>query len=366
MIKRIFIIFIILLVSPVQAEFFPLGISEFDFVYDRFEREQALKISRFDYQLGAYNYNIRNFFYVANRDGTLSGMELVRNPYPFEYLSAYHKNKLGLIGFFTEDFNSTKEKRAEAYESFRGGLFFNINKKIQIFANFKLDEEVANDQNYTGKKWRGLAGNVENSIFIYKFRNMDFIAGRFASFWGSRNSLLLASKVNLDGLESHWRFGKITFTYKLAQLDDLKHDINIFNNFENRYFAGHRLDIHFSENFRFGMFETIIFGGEGRQIDLAYLNPLLLYHAVQLNKDVNDNTFLGFDFDYQPRAGMNIYSQLVVDDFQIDKKVQGDQEPNEIGLLIGFYVADVIRQMDIKAEYSKVTNRTYNQNLSRK
>ncbi len=345
--KKILLLFIILILfQPVKANYIPFGTAEFEFVYDRMERNNTIELSRFDHQLGFYlNYDSENL--------------------PFNYLSKPTKGEIGFLGFFTEDIFSKKENHAIAYESFRGGLFFCPTKKIQIFANFKLDEKIANDKNYTGKKWRGLAGNVENSIFIFKLKNLDFIAGRFASFWGPRNSLLLASNVALDGFESRWRYGKLTFTYKFAQLDDLQHNINNSTIFENRYFAGHRVDFHFLDNFRLGLFETIIFGGEGRQIDLAYLNPLLLYHAVQLNKDVNDNTFLGFDFDYQPKAGINLYGQLVVDDFQIDKRVQGDQEPNEIGLLIGSYVVDLIKSVDIKAEYSRVTNRTYNQNLTR-
>ncbi|MEA1980255.1 MAG: hypothetical protein U9N54_04700, partial [candidate division Zixibacteria bacterium] len=218
--KKIFFLFIILILfQPVKANYIPVGVAEFEFVYDRMERNNAVELSRFDHQLGFYlNFDSENL--------------------PFNYLSEPTNGEIGFLGFFTEDINSTKEKRAEAYESFRGGLFFCPTKKIKIFANFKLDEKIANDKNYTGKKWRGLAGNVQNSIFIFKLKNLDFIAGRFASFWGPRNSLLLASNVALDGFESRWRYGKLTFTYKMAQLDDLQHNINDSTIFENRYFAG--------------------------------------------------------------------------------------------------------------------------------
>jgi len=39
---------------------------------------------------------------------------------------------------------------------------------------------------------------------------------------------------------------------------------------------------------------------------------------------------------------VNLFGQLVVDDWQIDNKSQGDQEPNEYGLLVGGYLADFL------------------------
>jgi hypothetical protein len=114
-----------------------------------------------------------------------------------------------------------------------------------------------------------------------------------------------------------------------------------------------------------GLFETIIWGGVGRSIEPAYLNPMLFFHAFQLNRNVNDNTFLGFDFDYKPIAGLDLYGQLMIDDFQIEKKSQGDQEPNEYGALVGGYFADFRPRWDLQCEYRRVTNRTYNQGYAR-
>jgi hypothetical protein len=114
-----------------------------------------------------------------------------------------------------------------------------------------------------------------------------------------------------------------------------------------------------------GFFETVIFGGTGRQVDFFYLNPILFFHADQLNEFVDDNTFMGVDFTFKPNSGWKLYGQLLVDDFQVDNKTSEDNEPNEIAFMLGSYAVDVIRSTDLRVEYSRVTNRTFNQSHER-
>jgi len=169
----------------------------------------------------------------------------------------------------------------------------------------------------------------------------------------------------MDGFGYSYRWGRITASYRLAQLDRTTTTEENETLFENRFFAAHRLDIDLSRNLRIGFFETVLFGGAGRQVDLFYLNPLIFYHGTQLNEQVNDNTTIGFDFSYNLAVGYRFYGQLLVDDIQVDNESQGDQEPDQIGLIAGCYLADLIPEFDIKLEYSRVNNWTFNQMLPR-
>ncbi len=76
---------------------------------------------------------------------------------------------------------------------------------------------------------------------------------------------------------------------------------------------------------------------------------------------MNDNSIVGFDFDVQPRNGFLLWGQVLVDDIQLDNKTQGDQEPSQFGLLVGGYLSDIFSQTDIKFEYERITNWTFNQ-----
>ncbi|UCD64769.1 MAG: hypothetical protein JSW34_04860 [Candidatus Zixiibacteriota bacterium] len=345
-VKKIILILIFLILShqPCIGSLLPVGKIEYEFVYDRLERQEALEPDLFDFQLGPYRDNDGSF-----RFG------------PFEYLRRPAPGKLTVFSFVGEDFYSAKAQSAQGYESLRGGFSAVPMEKLFVYGNFLLDESRAEDETYTGKKWRGLAGGVEQAFACFRAGPMEITLGRFASFWGPRNSLVLASHVALDGLAYKYRWGRLVLSYRLARLDGLSPEQDSVEQFENRFLAAHRLDIHFSTRFRLGLFETIVFGGPGRQVDLVYLNPIVFFHADQLNDGVDDNTLLGFDFTFVPRGGLKLFGQLLVDDFQIEKESQSDQEPDQYGLIAGAQWAEVMPQTDLALEYSRVTNWTFNQ-----
>ncbi len=326
----------------------PLGRLEFDFIYERFERLQTQNGGLFDYQVGPYA--------LTNQEFDIA---------PLYYLNQESPEKLNFFAIAGEDYRAAHQSSAKSFESLRGGLTGHPFEKIYVYGNFVLDESRAANPGYTGKKWRGLAGDVEQAFAYYHTDRFNLTLGRFASFWGLRQSLVLSSNKALDGIGYSLNWGRLTLSYRLARLDGLNPDEDSVAQFENRFFAGHRLDVHFNEQLRVGLFETVIFGGPGRQIELYYLNPIIFFHGSQLNDGADDNTFLGLDFDYLPVNGVRLYGQLLVDDIQIENKSQGDQEPNEIGILLGTHWVNAFKNTDIKTSYTRVTSRTYNQGNSR-
>lgn len=335
-------------VDSLAAPVIPTGQLEYDFIYERIERLQTLDGGLFDYQIGPY---------------VLAGDSF--NIAPLYYLNPESSERLTFFGSGGENYSAAKYSSSTGFESFRGGLVGQPFKKIYMYGNFVLDESRAGDPNYTGKKWRGLAGDVEQAFAYYHTDRFNLTLGRFSSFWGPRNSLVLSSNVAMDGVGYTISWGRLSLSYRIARLDGLNPDEDSVMQFENRFFAGHRLDVHFNPQLRVGFFETVIFGGPGRQVELYYLNPIIFFHGSQLNDGADDNTFVGFDFDYLPKKGVRLFGQLLVDDFQIDNNSQGDREPNEIGILLGTHWVNVFRNIDMKTEYTRVTNRTYNQGQER-
>lgn len=326
----------------------PVGQPEYDFLYGRMEREHALSRDRFDYQVGPYRFDYDRF-------------ELG----PLENLKAAQGVSVDLFGFAGERIDVQKEKRGTAFESLRAGFAARPVKSVFVYAAFRLDEELAKDPDYNGKVWRGFAGDVEQAFGYFDTDKFSLVAGRYASFWGPQSSLIFGPHQKLDGLGYTFKLGRLSVSYRLARLDGLSPEEDSTMSFENRYVAAHRFDFHFADNLRAGLFEMVVFGGAGRTIDLFYLNPLIFFHGTQLNEDTNDNTAVGIDFDWQPMLGLSIYGQMLLDDIQIDNDVPTDKEPAEYGVIAGVYVADLMSDFDIKAEYSRVTNWTFNQMLPR-
>lgn len=326
----------------------PVGPWEHRFLYDRMERTQALSPDRFDYQLGPHRLD------TALLSAT-----------PFENFATVSGTKLAAFTSAGELFRSIRDSRATGYELLRGGVALRPLEKLFVYGSFILDEARAKDPAYVGKKWRGFAGDVDQAFATWQNEKFDLTVGRFASFWGNQRSLVLGSGVALDGFGYSFRWGKVTVSYRLARLDPLRRNVDSTTQVENRFFAGHRFDFHVSRQLRVGLFETVVFGGPGRQIEFFYLNPLIFFHGSQVNEGANDNTLVGFDVSYKPWLGWHLYGQVIIDDLQIEKKTQSDQEPDEIGFLVGGYVANFIPQTDVRLEYSRVNNWTFNQNLSR-
>jgi len=342
--KILLVLFLTFAAGSCAAELLPLAGPEARFVYEDLQRLDARSLERYDFQLGPYRLD-RDDFHLG----------------PFESLRQIPNRSLRLFGFVGEDFRTAKESSASGFESLRGGLAARPSDDLFVYANFVLDEARAQDETYTGKKWRGFAGDVENAFLHYQTGRWQFMVGRFASFWGMPDAMVLSSGVSLDGFAYRFRWGRLTLSYRLARLDGLSPDTDSLDRFENRYFAAHRLDIHLSHRLRVGLFETIIFGGPGRQVELYYLNPLIFFHGSQINEGNNDNSLVGFDLVYKPRLGIKLYGQFVIDDFQIDDRDQNDQEPNETAWLVGGHWVDPTSSLDLEIEYSRVTNRTFNQ-----
>jgi hypothetical protein len=312
------------------------------------EREQTFSLLKLDYQLGPYRFELLPF-----------------SPGPFDRVAQARGTQAAVFGSLREEISGSRYARGRAYESIRAGFAASPSRNLFVWGNFVLDEQKAKDPLYTGKKWRGLAGDVEQAFVQYHNGGFNLQAGRFASFWGGRHSLILGPNTVMDGLAYCLRWGRLALSYRLAKLDGRSPEQSGIGAFENRYLAGHRVDVHLSKRLRIGVSEMVLFGGPGRQVEFAYLNPILFFHSSQLNSNSDDNTLVAVDFDFKPVNRLRLYGQLLVDDFQIEKKKQSDQEPDEYGLVAGLYLADWADGWDLKGEYSRVTNRTFNQPLPR-
>jgi hypothetical protein len=280
-------------------------------------------------------------------------------------------NRLRLFNITVQRFQTQRRSRAQDLALLMGGLRYRLSPYFGALVLFNLDRAKAVDPDYTGKKWRGLAGDVETAALYFTKGELTLTLGRERVFWGPQpiNLILSETAEPLDLFSARYRKGRLHFSFLFARLDETRPDSVDFLRLsdrtfrDNRYLVGHRLDITLHKSFRLGLFETVLFGGEGRPPELYYLNPLQFFHTAQLNEQQDDNTILGFDFTYYPWANFGVYGQFIIDDFQIDRRSQGDQEPDELGFLLGVYKAGRTGTLspDLKLEYVRLTNRTYHQ-----
>ncbi|MCF0237544.1 MAG: hypothetical protein HUK24_03000, partial [Sphaerochaetaceae bacterium] len=108
------------------------------------------------------------------------------------------------------------------------------------------------------------------------------------------------------------------------------------------FFMAHRLEWRaFNNKFTFALTEGVMYMSKDNRIDITAVLPSMLYHNNYTRS--NTNSILGFEADYTPINGLNIYASVVIDEFNLpgepkpsDVILVGDPaEPNGIGFLGG-------------------------------
>jgi len=277
-----------------------------------------------------------------------------------------------LFAIATEQYQGRRDQTARDLFSGIVGARYQFSHHLDATVMFQLDREKATDPTYTGGKWRGLAGELETAALYYSTERLLLTLGRQRVYWGPKpaNLILNATAPPMDLFSVDFNRGRLGFHFLFARLDRSRPDSTDLGRFpeyefarDNRYFVGHRLEIRLHRTLLLGLFETSVFGGEGRTPEMYYLNPLQFFHGAQLNEGTDDNTILGLDLTWLPCPGWGLHGQLIIDDFQIDDQVLGDQEPNEIGLMAGVTRTGPMGSWrpDVSLEYVRITNRTYHQ-----
>jgi len=225
---------------------------------------------------------------------------------------------------------------------------------LDPYATDQPDSRAGNP-NYIGKEWHGLSGYTEQAYFLWqtKFSRLTFGRSYILTGPGRNGNLMFSGAARpMDQLRIEFFLKYFSFQSVFAQLDQMDG--------ANRYLNSHRLTL-FINGFRFSLTETLLYGGKDKQLELTFLNPFLFYHGEQLNgPNLLGNTLGSLEITYVG-SRWRVYTELLIDDIQLDKQEPGDLEPNEIGVLAGFDLADPfgVEGLYLGLEYTALTNRTY-------
>jgi hypothetical protein len=245
--------------------------------------------------------------------------------------------------------------------------------KAQIGPNFfactryMIDENLAKDSDYDGKVWKGFAGDAAQAYLAFNLPYFKMLLGRERIAWGQKSTgglILSENAFPLDMVKIQGGWGVFQGSSFFAFLSSLgTTDSSGELSRVSRYLSGHRISLNLFSKIQLGLSETVVYGGENRQVEAYYLNPLLWYHGAQLNEKRDDNTFFAFDFNLRPKRDIVLYGEFLIDDLQIEKKSQGDKEPNELAYFGGLSLLDPfgLRGVEINVEYMRINNWTYNQ-----
>ena len=112
-----------------------------------------------------------------------------------------------------------------------------------------------------------------------------------------------------------------------------------------RYGAFHRLALNVTDRLQVGLYESIIFATQEDStvsrtgFDLAYLNPIIFYRAVERDLGSPDNAMIGIDADWIVTPGLRAYGQFVLDEFQFSQLGTG-WWGNKWGWMLGTHLTE--------------------------
>jgi len=234
------------------------------------------------------------------------------------------------------------------------------------YRNFKIINQMflSTDSNSTkkggGKKIKGFFGYTNQGYLEYQneigLLQNKWVYGRYYLKNGfSKMGDLLVSKDSrsFDGFYWKINYKNIEGSFNAIQLEEI-------NNYK-RYLTIHSLKFKVNNRFTFLFSESSLYSSDKGGFNLQLLNPVIFWVPERENYPIvqaNGLLYLGLEFIFRP--GLSFYSELLIDDWQINKKTKGDLEPNEYGLVFGLDIEDLLFQgFNFWAEYTKITNRTY-------
>ncbi len=238
--------------------------------------------------------------------------------------------------------------------------------RIEGFVSYIVNLRWAHEDNYRGRQWAGFAGRPDQVYLRTSGDNWGLQLGKDYISWGE-GLMLGREHTPFESLDFELEFGPFNFSGFTGFLNSMMYfepfmTDSFIGRYANRYLAGHRLEF-VSEHFSIALNEIMLYGGLGRMPEISYVVPFYWYHAEQLNRGLDDNTFLGGDFKvlFPP---VRFTGEVLVDDIQVESETQSDEEPPEIGIAGQLDYGGTVfsKWVTLRARYEGVTNWTYNQN----
>lgn len=159
-----------------------------------------------------------------------------------------------------------------------------------------------------------------------EFFNFQFGHGKHFIGEGHRSLFLSDNAFNYPYLKIKTAFWKLNYVNLFTQMRDLVQN-NSTNKleFHKKYVSAHYLSINATKKFNIGLFEAVVYQDSTEQLDINYLNPVILYRPVEFAVGSRSgNVLIGISMSYKIRGKMMLYGQMMIDEFKFSEVFKGD------------------------------------------
>jgi hypothetical protein len=196
-----------------------------------------------------------------------------------------------------------------------------------------------------------------------KHINMQFGYDRFKIGPGFRSMLMSDFGPPYTFLKIQTRVWRINYTnYFTARTADRNNASGTTpdNPYPVKYVTSHHLSINITKNFNVGFFESIAYGSNG--FDVAYLNPIIFYRAIEQQNGSADNALVGADMNWIITPGLLFYGQFLLDEFKLSEiRASDGWWANKFSTQAGLKYINVfgIKNLDMQLEWNLARPYTY-------
>ena len=198
--------------------------------------------------------------------------------------------------------------------------------------------------------------DVSESYIQFNIKEIGVQFGRAPLRWGpARHPLFISdNSPAFDLFKLNVPVGNVLFSWFHGELR---------SSFSHKWIAAHRIDIPFSPVFQIGIEESVIYGD--RDIELAYLNPVMPYLIAEHTLGDKDNVAIGLDFDWKYRKAHRFYGEFFIDDLFSPADIFSDFWGNKLAFTFGheMFLPGFLNQTRLIAEYTRIEPYVYTHHI---
>lgn len=226
---------------------------------------------------------------------------------------------------------------------------------------------------------RGIAAEAADGNFDYpvaeaylsyspsKYFNFQFGHGKNFIGDGYRSLLLSDNASPYPFFKMSTTFWKFKYTNSWMSLRDVRSDVVENGSFRTKFMANHYLSFNATKRLNIGLFENVIWTNDNdRGFDLNYLNPIVLYRAIEFSTGSRGgNALIGLSAKYKFSDHFNAYAQVIIDEFSTGAVFSSNKSfQNKQGVQLGFkyYDAFNIENLQFQFEFNQVRPYVYSNN----
>lgn len=260
-------------------------------------------------------------------------------------------------------FNFNKGVEFRAYIKKKLGFYFFMGTVQTRYLSYIRDERVNREfqnvpQNGFFKNYKELGHDYFTARGYMTFNVLDHVDFQFGydnpTIGNGYRSLLLSNNANAFlFLKMNIKVWKINYQTIFAELIG-QYDRAGDRLLDKKYAAFHHLNFNVTKWLDIGVFEGVIMA-RSNNFELHYLNPLIFYRSIEQDLGSPDNSVIGFDYKVNIAKSLQLYGQLVMDEFNFEQiRARNGWWANKYALQFGGKYIDVagIDHLDLQLEYN--------------